>query len=93
MSPCEFNRTRGQQSEKHNHHIIGCHVAVIRPSHKHLHGNGYSVHISLTVPPHENVIVNHVPSDDSRYGRVEVAVEKDTFASARRQLDDLAQQN
>jgi ribosome-associated translation inhibitor RaiA len=81
-----------ERLEKHNRHIIGCHVAVIAPSHKHRHGSGFRVHISLTVPPHENVIVNHAPSDDSRYEHVEVAV-KDAFASARRQLDDLSQQN
>jgi len=80
-----------ERLEKHNRHIIGCHVSVIAPSHKHRHGSRFRVHISLTVSPHENVIVNHVPSDDSRYEHVEVAV-KDAFASARRQLDDLSQQ-
>jgi ribosome-associated translation inhibitor RaiA len=80
-----------ERLEKHNRHLIGCHVSVIAPSHKHRHGSGFRVHISLTVSPHENVIVNHVPSDDSRYEHVEVAV-KDAFASARRQLDDLSQQ-
>jgi ribosome-associated translation inhibitor RaiA len=80
-----------ERLEKHNRHIIGCHVAVIAPTHKHRHGSGFRVHISLTVSPHENVIVNHAPSDDSRYEHVEVAV-KDAFASARRQLDDLSQQ-
>ena len=81
-----------ERLEKHNHRIIGCHVAVIAPGHKHRHGNGFRVHISLTVPPHENVIVNHAPSDASRYEHVEVAV-KEAFASARRQLDGLARQD
>ncbi len=81
-----------ERLEKHNRQIIRCQVAVIAPSHKHRHGNGFRVHILLTVPPHENVVVNHTPSDDNRYEHVEVAV-KDAFASARRQLDDLAQQN
>ena len=80
-----------ERLEKHNRHIIGCHVSVIAPSHKHRHGSGFRVHISLTVSQHENVIVNHASSDDSRYEHVEVAV-KDAFASARRQLDDLSQQ-
>jgi ribosome-associated translation inhibitor RaiA len=80
-----------ERLEKHNHHIIGCRVAVIAPSHKHRHGSGFNVHISLTVPPHESVIVNHDPSDDKRHAHehIEVAV-KDAFAAARRQLDDLA---
>ncbi len=76
--------------EKQNRHIIGCRVAVIAPSHKHRHGTGFQVHISLTIPPHENVIVNHAPSDDNRYEHIEVAV-REAFASARRQIDDLAQ--
>jgi Sigma 54 modulation protein / S30EA ribosomal protein len=79
-----------ERLENQNHHIIGCRVAVIAPSHKHRHGTGFHVHIALTLPPHENVIVNHEPSDDSRCEHAEVAV-KDAFASARRQLDDLAQ--
>jgi ribosome-associated translation inhibitor RaiA len=79
-----------ERLEKHNRRIIGCRVAVIAPSHKHRHGTGFSVHISLTLPPHENIIVDHAPSDDRRHELAEVAV-KDAFASARRQLDDLAQ--
>ena len=78
------------QLEKHNHHIIGCRVAVIAPSHKHRHGTGFQVHIWLTVPPHENIFVNHTPSEDARHAHVEVAI-KDAFASARRQVDDLSQ--
>jgi ribosome-associated translation inhibitor RaiA len=78
--------------EEHNHQIIGCRVAVIAPSHKHRHGTGFQVHIWLTVPPHENIIVNHTASDDARHEHVEVAI-KDAFASARRQVDDLARAN
>ena len=79
-----------ERLEKHNRHIIGCRVAVIAPSHKHRHGTVFEVHISLTIPPHENVIVNHTPSNDSRYEHMEAAV-REAFASARRQIDDLAQ--
>jgi ribosome-associated translation inhibitor RaiA len=80
-----------ERLETHNRDIIGCRVAVIAPSQKHRHGSGFNVHISLTVPPHESVIVNHEPSDGKRYAHehIEVAV-KDAFAAARRQLDDLA---
>src|SRR5271169_6282283 len=81
-----------ERLEKHNRHIIGCHVTVIAPSHKHHHGTGFHVHISLTVPPHENVIVNHASSDNKRSEHIEVAV-KDAFAAARRQLDDLAKRS
>jgi ribosome-associated translation inhibitor RaiA len=75
--------------EEHNHRIIGCRVAVIAPSHKHRHGTGFQVHIWLTVPPHESIVVNNAPSDDARHEHVEVAI-KDAFASARRQVDDRA---
>ena len=78
--------------EKHNHRIIGCRVAVIAPSHKHRHGTGFQVHIWLTIPPHENILINHTPSEDARHEHVEAAI-KDAFASARRQVDDLAQAN
>jgi ribosome-associated translation inhibitor RaiA len=79
-----------ERLEKHNHHIIGCRVTVIGPSHKHRHGIGFQIHIWLTVPPHENIVVNHAPSEGARYEHVEVAI-KDAFAAARRQVDDLAQ--
>ncbi len=81
-----------ERLETHNSHIIGCHVTVIAPSDKHRHGRGFGVHISLTIPPHENVIVNHALSNENRYEHVEGAV-KDAFAAARRQLDDLSQRN
>ncbi len=76
--------------EKHNHCIIGCRVSVIAPGHKHRHGTGFEVHIWLTIPPHENILVSHMPSQDVRHEHVEVAI-KDAFAAARRQVDDLAQ--
>ena len=62
--------------EEHNRRIIGCRVAVIAPSHKHRHGGGFEIRIWLTIPPHENLIVNHAPSDDARHEHVEVAVKR-----------------
>jgi ribosome-associated translation inhibitor RaiA len=81
-----------ERLEKHNRRIIGCRVTVIAPSHKHHHGTGFQIHIWLTIPPHENIVVNHAPSEDARHEHVEVAI-KDAFASARRQVDDLAQRS
>jgi hypothetical protein len=78
-----------ERLETHNHRITGCRVAVIAPSHKHRHGTGFEIHISLTIPPHANIVVNHAPSDETRLEHAEVAI-KDAFASARRQLDCLA---
>jgi ribosome-associated translation inhibitor RaiA len=81
-----------ERLENHDRHIIGCRITVIAPSHKHHHGTGFHVHISLTAPPYPNVIVNHAGSDDKRSEHIEVAV-KDAFAAVRRQLDDLAQRS
>jgi ribosome-associated translation inhibitor RaiA len=81
-----------ERLEKHNHRIIGCRVTVIAPSHAHQHGSGFQIHIWLTIPPHENIVVNHAPSKNARHEHVEVAI-KDAFASARRQVDDLAQRS
>jgi ribosome-associated translation inhibitor RaiA len=72
--------------ETHNQRITGCRVTVVAPSRKHRHGTGFQVHISLTIPPHENIIVNNSASDDARHEDTEVAI-KDAFASARRQVD------
>lgn len=73
----------------HNDSITGCRVAVIAPSDKHRHGTGYQVRIMVSLPPHQDLVVNHTPSDDARYEHAEVAV-REAFSSARRQVDDLA---
>ena len=77
-----------ERLETHNQRITGCRVTVIAPSHKHRHGTGFEVHIWLTIPSHENIVVNHSGSDDARHEYAEVAI-KDAFAAARRQLDAL----
>jgi hypothetical protein len=78
-----------ERLETHNQRITGCRVKVIAPSHKHRHGVGFQVHIWLTLPPHENIVVNHTGSDDARNEHAQVAI-KDAFAAARRQVDALA---
>ncbi len=75
--------------QEHNRHLIGCRVTVIAPSDKHRHGTGFAVHIWLTLPPHENIVVNRDQSGDARHEHVEAAI-KDAFASARHQIDRLA---
>jgi hypothetical protein len=78
-----------ERLENHNQRITGCRVKVIAPSHKHRHGIGFQVHIWLTVPPHENIVVNHTGTNDARNEHAQVAI-KDAFAAARRQVDALA---
>jgi Sigma 54 modulation protein / S30EA ribosomal protein len=78
-----------EQLETHNQHITGCRVSIIAPSPKHRHGTGFQIHIWLTLPPHENIIVDRSPVDDDRHEHAEVAI-KDAFAIARRQIDALA---
>jgi ribosome-associated translation inhibitor RaiA len=75
--------------ETHNKRITGCRVSVIAPSHKHRHGTGFQVHIWLTIPSYENIVVNNSASDDARREHAEVAI-KDAFAAARRQVDAIA---
>jgi hypothetical protein len=78
-----------ERLEVHNQHITGCRVTVIAPSHKHRHGIGFRVHIWLTIPPHQSIVVNHSPANDAGHEHVEVAI-KDAFAAARRQVDAFA---
>ncbi len=75
--------------EVHSKRITGCRVTVIAPSHKHRHGPGFEVHILVTTPPHEDILVNRTTPDDARHEHVEVAI-KDAFSAARRQLDSLS---
>jgi hypothetical protein len=78
-----------ERLETHNHRITGCRVKVIAPSHKHRHGTGFQVRIWLTLPPHENIVVNQLASYDARHEHAQVAI-KDAFAVVRRRVDALA---
>src|SRR6202521_617358 len=71
--------------ETHTQRITGCRVKVIAPSHKHRHGTGFQVRIWLTIPPHENIVVNQSASRDARREHAQVAI-KAAFAAARRQV-------
>jgi ribosome-associated translation inhibitor RaiA len=79
-----------ERLETHNHRITGCRVSVIAPSHKHRHGTGVEVHIWLTIPPHENIVVNHSASGDGARREYAAVAIKDAFAAVRRQVDALA---
>ena len=76
-----------EQLEAHDSRITSGRVTVIGPG-EHRNGAGFQIHILLTLPPHENIVVSHSPADDGRHAHAEVAV-KDAFAAARRQVDDL----
>jgi ribosome-associated translation inhibitor RaiA len=78
-----------ERMETHHHRITGCRVKVIAPSHKHRHGVGFQVHIWLTMPPHENIVVNQSGSNDAQHEHAQVAI-RDAFAALRRQVDSLA---
>ena len=77
-----------ERLEKYRQHITGCRVAVIGPSTKHRHGAVYRINIWVTIPPHENIVVSHQPSDNPSHVHVEVAI-KDAFAAARHQIEAL----
>ena len=49
----------------------------------------YRINIWITIPPHENIVVSHQPSDDRGHEDVLGSI-KDAFAAARRQIEALA---
>jgi cold shock CspA family protein len=79
-----------ERLEKYQHHITGCRVVVVAPSTKRRHGAVYRINILVTIPPYENIVVSHQPSDDQSHVHVEVAI-KSAFSAARRQIEALAQ--
>lgn len=81
-----------ERLETHDRRITSGRVTVIGPSEQHRNRTGFQIHILLTLPPHDNIVVSHSPSDDGRHAHAEVAV-KDAFAAARRQVDDLRQKH
>lgn len=58
----------------HDHHITSGRITVIGPSDHYRHGVGFQIHILLTVPPNENVVVSHSPSGQGRHEHAEAAV-------------------
>ena len=73
--------------ETHDHGITSARVTVIGPGEHHRHGAGFQVHILLTMPPHENIVVSRGAADERRHEFADAAV-KDAFAVARRRIDD-----
>jgi len=80
-----------ERLEKYQHHITGCRVAVVAPSAKHRHSSVYRINIWITIPPHENIVVSHQPSDDRGHADAEGSI-REAFAAARRQIRALAKQ-
>jgi hypothetical protein len=81
-----------ERLEAHDRRITSGRVTVIGPSDNRPHRAGFQIHILLTIPPKDNIVVSHSAQDDKRHEYAEVAV-KDAFAAARRQIDDLRQRN
>lgn len=77
-----------ERLEAHDHHITSGRVTVIAPGDHHRHGAGFQIHILLTMPPNENIVVSHSPFGDGRHEHAESAV-KDAFVAARRQVKAL----
>jgi len=76
--------------ETHDNRITSGRVTVIGPGDHHRHGAGFQIHILLTMPPKNNIVVSHSPTDEKTHEQPEVAI-KDAFAVARRQIEDLRQ--
>ena len=79
-----------ERLETHDHRITSGRVTVIGPSDQHRNRTGFQIHILLTLPPSDNIVVSHSPTDEKSHEHAEVAV-KDAFATVRRQIEDLRQ--
>ncbi len=92
MEPSEAARVAIEHEagrlETYRHNITGCRVAVVAPSTRHRHGGVYRINIWVTIPPHENIVVSHQPSDDRGHADADEAI-KQAFAAARRQIESL----
>ncbi|MDR3464531.1 MAG: HPF/RaiA family ribosome-associated protein [Xanthobacteraceae bacterium] len=76
--------------ETHDHRITSGRVTVIGPGEHHRHGAGFQIHILVTMPPHENIVISRGAADERRHEHAEAAV-KDAFSVARRRIDDYRQ--
>lgn len=75
-----------ERLEHHNQRITGCWVKVIAPPHKHRHGSSFDVHIWMTLPPRESIVVGDKAGDDNAHESAASAI-KHAFVLAKRQLD------
>lgn len=69
--------------------LIGCYVVIDIPERRSNKGNLFEVHIELSVPGAEPIIVSHRHHDKQQHQDVYVAI-RDAFAAAKRQLQDHA---
>ena len=92
-SPAVETRIREKTAkleERFQDHMIGCTVVVEAP-HRHQHkGKLYSVHIDISVPGKDHLIVDRAKPLDHAHEDVYVAV-RDAFNAATRQLEDYRQ--
>ena len=79
-----------ERLESYDDRITYGRVTVIGPGDHHRHGANFQIHILLTLPPSDNIVVSHSPTDEKSHEHAEVAV-KDAFATVRRQIEDLRQ--
>ena len=85
------NRVREEMEklEQFYDRIVSGRVVVERPQRRHHKGDLYAIRIVLNVPGASDIVVNRDSGQDHSHEDVFVAI-RDAFASARRQLQDLA---
>jgi len=74
--------------EKFRPRVTACHITVTAPSARHRSGALNQVHIQMSVPPHQDVVVSRSHGDKAVHEHLSAAI-KDAFAAARRQLEEL----
>jgi hypothetical protein len=82
-------RASVDELDKHFDGIVSCRVSVEAPPRHHHHGGLYRVRVELGVPG-GRIVVGRSPDEDAAHADPYVAV-RDTFAAARRQLEDYVQ--
>jgi len=83
-------REKAAKLERFHERIIGCTVVVEAPHRHHHKGKIYSVHIDISVPGKDHLIVDRAKPLDHAHEDVYVAV-RDAFNAAVRQLEDYTQ--
>ena len=71
--------------------VVRCDVMVETPHRHQRNGRQYHVRVRLTVPGGE-IVASHDPGPDGAHEDVYVAI-RDTFAAAKRQLEDFARKS
>ena len=80
-----------QRLQKFSKRLTSCHVVVVGPESRHRRGDPFRIDITITMPQHNDIVVNRSKGSKPEHQHVLVAI-RDAFSAAQRQIEDLVRE-